>query len=189
MKQVSWWNADKILSCFPALKNCSTMFMLEAHKWNIYPGVFDLFCWGCFLIKLQYSSYWNLTTEQLNCSLLCRYRTGEWGDLRDILLYIFPIHKFIHKGFQVCRTVKVEIILLKHRTWASRRYFASLNVFHVLHTKLHQLLEIIFLLYSCTTVLEHHLTEQTSSKISLQQHMITQWMLCFKPSFCHLFLS
>lgn len=89
VKQVSWWNADKIVSCFPALKNCSTMLMLETHKRNTYVGLFDLFCWVCFLIKLQYNSYWNLSTEKLNCSLLCRYRTGEWGNLMDILLY-FP---------------------------------------------------------------------------------------------------
>lgn len=38
VKQVSWWNADKILSCFLALKNCSTMLMLVAQAKYIERG-------------------------------------------------------------------------------------------------------------------------------------------------------
>lgn len=54
---------------------------------------------------------------------------------------------------------------------------------YILHSEFHQLLEIIFLLYSCTTVLEHHLREQTSSQISLQQHMIINGCFVLNQAF------
>lgn len=36
VKQVSRWNADKTLSCFLALRNCSTMLMVEAQEQHIH---------------------------------------------------------------------------------------------------------------------------------------------------------
>lgn len=107
------------------------MLMLEAHKQNIYTGLFYSFCWGCFLIKLQYNTYQNLSTEQLNCSLLGRYRNGE---ILGTFYCTSPIHKFIRNRSHpfAAQDMSIQKIFCKFKCFPC--------FICVLHTELYHLL-------------------------------------------------
>lgn len=60
VKQVPRWNDDKILSCFLALKNHSTMLMLEAQPKYVW-GFF--ICFVGFFFKVSYSTIHHLVED------------------------------------------------------------------------------------------------------------------------------